>query len=153
MATSPTSSQIGDFTPGTEEQQSKAGTDIPDAGNNSEPLKLDGISSIDNTAVNSDDAYILGPGYHPGMSFASTPLTTTNFRGLKKDIYNGLKVKGKLGYINGRIIEPLKNTREHDLWDKNDAMIIGWINNSMTAKVKKIIRLCKNILCSLEKPN
>lgn len=139
MASSPKSSQVGDFSPGSNESQSKVGVYTPTSGNRQSPVKLDVGSLIKLDARSSikldigscvvvmDDAYLSGIGDYPRTAFTTTLFTSKNFRRSKGDIINCLKAKEKLRYITGKNVQPPKYTRECGLWVKNDTMIVALI--------------------------
>lgn len=46
-----------------------------------------------------------------------------------------LGAKMKLGFINGRIEVPLKDSQLYDQWKKVDCMVISWLLNSMSKEI------------------
>lgn len=97
------------------------------------------IASPSPTVVQSTDSdevfHGSGLGHeYPGMKLISICLPRTNFVTWSKAVYLALGAKSKIGYIDGSISPPNRNSDDYDKWRRVDCMVSSWL-----------IRVCRRI--------
>lgn len=60
-----------------------------------------------------------------------SPLTGDNYMTWAKATRQALRVKNKLGFVDGTLEKPDPSSEEFDLWDIANSMIVSWIYNSL----------------------
>lgn len=46
-----------------------------------------------------------------------------------------IKVKGKVGYLTGKIVKPSQDSTAYGVWEVENAIVMAWLVNSMEPKV------------------
>ncbi|XP_022853674.1 uncharacterized protein LOC111375116 [Olea europaea var. sylvestris] len=95
---------------------------------------------------NSDDPshrcsqYYIGGNDNSGIILVSYVLDNTNYYAWARSIKRELRIKNKLGFINGNICEPADSNHflmEH--WLCCNVIVIAWLQNSMSIDIKSQI--------------
>lgn len=73
--------------------------------------------------------YYLSNSDHTGYIISPVTLTGQNYGTWSRLVINGLKSKNKLGFVNGKITRPEKDSPEEDAWEKCNSMVTGWLYN------------------------
>ena len=79
--------------------------------------------------------FYLHPGEGPGMAQVSTPLTEANYYAWSQAMYIALHSKNKLGFINGMIPELEIGNPLRSAWERNNTMILAWLNRSLSSEI------------------
>ncbi|KAK4400566.1 hypothetical protein Sango_1162700 [Sesamum angolense] len=72
---------------------------------------------------------------HPGMVLVSAPLTRKNYLNWSYAIKRALRVKMKLGLIDGSLLKPDVNDASFEKWIRVDSMVTTWILNSISKEI------------------
>ncbi|KAL8499117.1 hypothetical protein ACS0TY_022187 [Phlomoides rotata] len=67
-------------------------------------------------------AFMVHGSEHPGMILVSHPLNGLNFVSWHKSMLIALGAKSKLGFIDGSLVPPARNTPDYILWKKADCL-------------------------------
>ena len=98
-----------------------------------------GGNSIDDRDLDNDADFLQNRGYgsirsmflhnsdHPGMVLVTAPLTGSNYLTWSRSMKIALIAKQKLGFVNGKCIQPDMNSKEYEAWLRADSMVISWI--------------------------
>lgn len=81
------------------------------------------------------DSLQLGNSDHSGMSLVTVPLTGKNFLAWSRSVRIALGAKMKLGFIDGTIETPAKNSPQFVKWNRVNCMITLWILNSISKDI------------------
>ncbi|XP_010451106.1 PREDICTED: uncharacterized protein LOC104733201 [Camelina sativa] len=111
--------------------------------------ELESTTSVAKPDSKEASAAFMSPYYlHPVDSTGQvqTPilLNGVNYERWSKLMLNSLRTKRKLGFVNGTLKRPTNNPDEEEKWDMVNAMIIGWIYNSVEPKLRQSISLVDN---------
>ncbi|KAJ1405584.1 Gag-polypeptide of LTR copia-type [Sesbania bispinosa] len=80
--------------------------------------------------ITSSSPYYLGSSDNLGTPLVAVPLTSENYRNWARSMRTALRVKTKLGFIDGSINKPATKSHEYNDWEKVDSMVTAWIINS-----------------------
>ena len=106
-----------------------------------------GGNSIDDRDLNNDADFLQNRGYdsirsmflhnsdHPDMILVTAPLTGSNYLTWSRSMKIALIAKQKLGFVNGKCIQPDINSKEYEAWLRADSMVISWILNSISKDI------------------
>ncbi|XP_021623920.1 uncharacterized protein LOC110623311 [Manihot esculenta] len=72
---------------------------------------------------------------HPGMNLVSAPLIGSNFRSWTRAIKITLGAKMKLGFVEGTVSAPSKDSEGYEQWKRCDFMVTSWILNSISKEL------------------
>ena len=72
---------------------------------------------------------------HPGMILVPEPLIGSNYLTLSRSMKIALIAKQKLGFVNGKCIQPYLNSKNYEQWLGVDNMIISWLLNSISKDI------------------
>ena len=72
---------------------------------------------------------------HPGMVLVTAPLTGSNYLTWSQSMKIALISKHKLGFVNGKCVQPDMNSKEYEAWLRADSMVISWILNSISKDI------------------
>ena len=62
---------------------------------------------------------------NPGMVLVTAPLTGSNYLTWSRSMKIALIAKHKLGFVNGKCIQPEMNSKEYESWLRADSMVIS----------------------------
>ena len=106
-----------------------------------------GGNSIDDRDLDNDAVFLQNREYgsirsmflhnsdHPGMVLVTAPLTGSNYLTWSRSMKIALIAKQKLGFVNGKCIQPEMNSKEYESWLRADSMVISWILNSISKDI------------------
>lgn len=106
--------------------------------------------SINSSAFESaTEKTIASPYYlHPSdnTSQVQTPilLNGENYERWSKLMLNSLRAKRKIGFLDGSISQPSKDSADAEKWDMVNSMIIGWIYSSIEPRLRSSVSLVQN---------
>lgn len=83
--------------------------------------------------------YYLSNSDHTGYIISPVTLTGQNYGTWSRLVINGLKSKNKLGFVNGKITRPEKDSPEEDAWEKCNSMVTGWLYNVIDKGILRLI--------------
>ncbi|XP_021629688.1 uncharacterized protein LOC110627652 [Manihot esculenta] len=72
---------------------------------------------------------------HPGMTLVSAPLVGSNFRSWNRAVRIALGAKMKLGFVEGTVSAPSKESEDYEQWKRCDFMVTSWILNSISKEL------------------
>ena len=72
---------------------------------------------------------------NPGMVLVTAPLIGSNYLTWSRSMKIALIAKQKLGFVNGKCIQPDMNSKEYEAWLRPDSMVISWILNSISKDI------------------
>lgn len=87
------------------------------------------------THNNYDDPFFLSSSDHPGMQLTVKPFDGGNFILWSRPIRQALKMKTKLGFIDGSYTRPSKKSPKQMRWTRCDNMVLCWLLNSMLPEI------------------
>lgn len=99
------------------------------------PALTAGDQSGNQLTTSIEDPMHLQNSDHPGMILVSHPLTGTNYLSWKKSMMIALGAKSKLGFVDGKIIQPEEDSPKYGTWKRTDCMIISWILNTLSKEI------------------
>ena len=110
-----------------------------------------GENSIDDRDLDNDADFLQNRGFnkgydsihsmflhnsdHPGMVLVTGPLTGSNYLTWSRSMKIALIAKQKLGFVNGKCVQPDMNSKEYEAWLRADSMVISWILNSISKDI------------------
>ena len=71
---------------------------------------------------------------HSGMVLVIAPLTGSNYLTWSRSMKTAL-TKQKLGFVNGKCVQPDMNSKEYEAWLRAYSMVISWILNSISKDI------------------
>ncbi|XP_020242832.1 uncharacterized protein LOC109821048 [Asparagus officinalis] len=86
--------------------------------------------------IDPSSPFYLHPFDNPGASVTTCLLNGDNYDMWEKAMVNALKVKNKLGFINGTLIKPDEDTPKASKWEACNSMLISWIFNSIEKSIQ-----------------
>ena len=109
-----------------------------------------GENSIDDRDLHNDADFLQNRGFnkgydsirsmflhnsdHPGMVLVTAPLTGSNYLTWSGSMKIALIAKQKLGFVNGKCVQPDMNSKEYERWLRA-SMVISWILNSISKDI------------------
>ncbi|CAL1397690.1 unnamed protein product [Linum trigynum] len=90
------------------------------------------------------DPYYLHGSEQPGQLLVAEKLTTTNYNDWNKAMYNALGAKNKTGFINGTLVEPAPDSPQAWSWNRNNIMVLSWIQQAVEPGIRKTIMSFKS---------
>ena len=106
-----------------------------------------GGNSIDDKDLDNDADFLQNRGYnsirlmflhnfdHFGMVLVTAPLTRSNYLTWSRSMKISLIAKQKLGFVNGKCVQPDMNSKEYEAWLRADSMVISWILNFISKDI------------------
>ena len=78
---------------------------------------------------------------HPGLVLISKPLNRDNYSAWHRAINLALNAKNKLGFFNGTIKAPSKETHPDDYatWSRCNDMVHSWIVNTLNSEISDYV--------------
>ena len=105
-------------------------------------------TSQPNTEMNSSNLpnpYFLNPNENLGSILVTQPLLEMkNYHSWSRAMILALTAKKKIGFINGKIIEPNLKSPLYEDWLSYNTMVISWMINFMHIDVFSSIMYCQN---------
>ena len=101
--------------------------DDRDLDNDADFLQNRGYGSIRSMFLHNSD--------HPGMVLVTAPLTGSNYLTWSRSMKIALIAKQKLGFVNGKCIQPDMNSKKYEAWLRADSMVISCILNSISKEI------------------
>jgi gag-polypeptide of LTR copia-type len=88
-------------------------------------------------AAGSDPAspYFLHHSDNPGTILVSQLLTEDNYPAWSRAMIISLSSKNKLGFIDGTVARPVKNSADFVAWERCNTMVLSWIWNSVSKEL------------------
>ncbi|KAJ1425146.1 Gag-polypeptide of LTR copia-type [Sesbania bispinosa] len=83
--------------------------------------------------ITTSSPFYLSPSDNPGTPLVVVPLKGDNYHNWARSMETALRVKMKLGFVDGTIKKPLTTSPEYLAWEGKDSMVIAWIINSIDA--------------------
>ncbi|KAF5480663.1 hypothetical protein F2P56_001396 [Juglans regia] len=105
---------------------------------NSSTLNLTDLSNLNNP-------YRLETSDNPGTLLITEHLTTENYSTWSKSIQRALRVKNKLGFLDGTI-DKLASTSALllSLWERCNYMLVSWLQNAISLPLRPSIAFVDN---------
>lgn len=94
------------------------------------------VKVVDPTVVT---PYSLFSGDNPHSMISSVQLTTENYAEWTTEMFNALKAKRKLGFIDGSIKKPTAVGTEMESWTSVNLMVIGWLRTLIIPRVRTTV--------------
>ena len=88
------------------------------------------------TQVEPTDPLYVHPSDNPAQPLVSSVFTGENFDNWKRSIIIALSARHKLGFIDGTCECPPTTAPLHSLWQRNNAMVLSWLLNSLNENVR-----------------
>ena len=100
-----------------------------------------GTSKSDESKFDLSNPYFTHHSYHPGLVLISKPPNGDNYSTWRKAMTLALNAKNKLGFVNGTIKEPSKETHPDDYatWSRCNDMVHSWIGNTLNPEISNSI--------------
>ncbi|KAJ1384615.1 Zinc finger, CCHC-type [Sesbania bispinosa] len=89
--------------------------------------------------------YYLGAGDHLGIVLTPVQLKGDNYDEWSKPVRNAFQAKKKIGFIEGKIPKPTKDALEFDDWLAMNAMLVGWIFNTIDPSLRSSISYWESV--------
>ena len=84
--------------------------------------------------VEPTDPLYLHPSDNPAKPLVSNVFSGDNFDNWKRSVVIALSVRHKLGLIDGSCECPAVTAPLYSLWQRNNAMVLSWLLNSLSEK-------------------
>ena len=96
-----------------------------------------GTSKPDASKSDLSNPYFTHHSDHPGLVLISKPLNGDNYSAWRRVMTLALNAKNKLGFVNGTIKAPSKETHPDDYatWSRCNDMVHSWIVNTLNPKI------------------
>lgn len=92
-----------------------------------------------NTIIDCNHSYFLSASNHTDMILIMVTLSDHNHSQWNRSIKITLSFKLKLRFINGSIVKPTINSTLHMYWIRCNDIIISWILNTVSPKIRQSI--------------
>jgi len=89
--------------------------------------------------VDPTDPLYVHPSDNPAQPLVSTVFTGDNFDNWKRSVVIALSARHKLGFIDGTCESPAATAPLHSLWQRNNAMVLSWLLNSLNENVRNSV--------------
>lgn len=83
------------------------------------------------TIILANPAYTLNNSDNPGTLIVSSTLNDNNYRTWLRTMKTALRAKVKLGFVDGSIKKPARNSAYFSSWEKAYFMVMAWIINAI----------------------
>ncbi|XP_018856817.2 uncharacterized protein LOC109019046 [Juglans regia] len=83
--------------------------------------------------------YFLNPNDGPGTLLTNHLLTADNYHSWARTIRRSLRIKKKLGFIDGTISQPSASSNLLESWLQCNDMVVTWIQNAMSLEIKNSV--------------
>ena len=110
-----------------------------------------GENSIDNKDLDNNADFLQNRGFnkgydsirsmflhnsdHPGMVLVAASLIGSNYLTWSRSMKIALITKQKLGFVNGKCVQPDMNSKEYEGWLRANSMVISRILNSISKDI------------------
>jgi len=89
--------------------------------------------------VEPTDPLYVHPSDNPAHPFVSTVFNGDNFDNWKRSVSIALSARHKIAFIDGACDCPAVNTPLHSLWQRNNAMVLSWLLNSLSENIRNSV--------------
>ena len=89
--------------------------------------------------VEPTDPLYVHPSDNPAQPLVSNLFSGDNFDNWKRSIFIALSARHKLGFIDGSCECPAVTAPLHSLWQRNNAMVLSWLLNSLSDNVRNSV--------------
>ncbi|XP_010487860.1 PREDICTED: uncharacterized protein LOC104765791 [Camelina sativa] len=83
--------------------------------------------------------YTLFSSDNPGSMISSVMLSGENYSEWATEMFNALRAKRKIGFIDGTIRKPKEEGSEMESWTSVNSMVVGWLRTSITPHVRSTV--------------
>jgi len=90
-------------------------------------------------AMEPTDPLCIHPSDNPGIPLVSTLFNGENFDNWKRSVVIALSAKHKLALVDGSYPEPGTGSPLLVLWERNNAMVLSWLLNSLTENIRNSV--------------
>jgi len=89
--------------------------------------------------VEPTDPLYVHPSDNPAQPLVSTVFNGDNFDNWKRSVFIALSARHKLAFIDGSCECPAANSPSHGLWQRNNAMVLSWLLNSLSENIRNSV--------------
>ena len=89
--------------------------------------------------VEPTDPLYVHPSDNPSQALVSNVFTGDNFDNWKRAVFIALSARHKLGFIDGTTEPPGPTSPLHSLWQRNNAMVLSWLLNSLSENIRNSV--------------
>ena len=89
--------------------------------------------------VEPTDPLYVHPSDNPSQALVSNVFTGDNFDNWKRAVFIALSARHKLGFIDGTTKPPGPTSPLHSLWQRNNAMVLSWLLNSLSENIRNSV--------------
>ncbi|CAL1405319.1 unnamed protein product [Linum trigynum] len=97
------------------------------------------MSDVAKDGPDPSSPYYLHPSDQPGQVFVGELLTELNYGEWASDMRQALLAKNKLAFVTGKLTKDAEGWQS-DAWERCNAMVMGWLKNSMLREVRLSVR-------------
>jgi len=91
------------------------------------------------TQVEPTDPLYVHPSDNPAQPLVSNTFNGENYDGWKRSVYIALSARHKLAFIDGTSECPAATTPLYSLWQRNNAMVLSWLLNSLSENIRNAL--------------
>ena len=89
--------------------------------------------------VEPTDPLFIHPSDNPAQPLVSNPFNGENYDGWKRSVTIALSARHKIAFIDGSCECPAATTPQYSLWQRNNAMVLSWLLNSLNDNVRNSV--------------
>ncbi|KAL5571232.1 hypothetical protein UlMin_020829 [Ulmus minor] len=101
-------------------------------GNRSNENSFSVLDNTDRVHEDSNNAFYLSNGDHPGLGLVSNSLTGSNYNSWHQSMIIALIAKNKFGFVDGSISKPEIGDNLYHFWSRCNNMVMSWILNAVS---------------------
>ncbi|KAL5563415.1 hypothetical protein UlMin_033162 [Ulmus minor] len=108
-------------------------------GNRSNENSFSVLDNTDRVHEDSNSAFYLSNGDHPGLGLVSNSLTGSNYNSWHRSMIIALIAKNKFGFVDGSIAKPEIGDNLYHFWSCCNNMVMSWILNAVSKNIAESI--------------
>ncbi|KAI3692240.1 hypothetical protein L6452_32053 [Arctium lappa] len=91
-------------------------------------------------AIDANSPFYIHASDYPKQMHVNDMLTDSNYSDWAQEMTNFLFAKNKMGFVDGSIEKPIKESHQYMLWMRCDAMIKGWLTTEMEKDIRVSVK-------------
>ncbi|CAL1374488.1 unnamed protein product [Linum trigynum] len=98
-----------------------------------------GVSYLGIAISDPASPFFIHPSENWGQCLVSQPLTENNFSSWERSMILVIDGKNKLGFLNGKILQPPDDSPLLEPWNRNNKLLLSWIQRSVNPTIAESI--------------
>ncbi|XP_060195110.1 uncharacterized protein LOC132624330 [Lycium barbarum] len=115
--------------------------------------QADVVQAGNGTSFDSNSPLFLHASDAPGMTLVINSFDGRGYQGWRRSVLIALSAKNKLGFINGKCVEPEATAKDFPQWSRCNDMVTSWLLNSLSKDIAHSViysRTAKDLWKDLE---